>query len=146
MKIFIYGMIFYFLFVFSSCGNVDKPSSSHVFNGIFKTETGIKFELKEDSTTFIQFNDSIHYKGVWAIHRNDENTEYVTIEFAGNPNYYYLKDSQLYHSEREMINNNVIFFHLLHHIKRLRRSLRQTLVDYRSVDLCLIACVQQCIF
>lgn len=55
MKIFIYGMIFYFLFVFSSCGNVDKPSSSHVFNGIFKTETGIKFELKEDSTTFIQF-------------------------------------------------------------------------------------------
>ena len=39
MKIFIYGMIFYFLFVFSSCGNVDKPSSSHVFNGIFKTET-----------------------------------------------------------------------------------------------------------
>ena len=42
MKIFIYGMIFYFLFVFSSCGNVDKPSSSHVFNGIFKTETGIK--------------------------------------------------------------------------------------------------------
>ena len=54
MKIFIYGMIFYFLFVFSSCGNVDKPSSSHVFNGIFKTETGIKFELKEDSTTFIQ--------------------------------------------------------------------------------------------
>ena len=81
MKIFIYGMIFYFLFVFSSCGNVDKPSSSHVFNGI-------------------------HYKGVWAIHRNDENTEYVTIEFAGNPNYYYLKDSQLYHSEREMINNN----------------------------------------
>lgn len=61
MKIFIYGMIFYFLFVFSSCGNVDKPSSSHVFNGIFKTETGIKFELKEDSTTFIQFNDSIHY-------------------------------------------------------------------------------------
>lgn len=106
MKIFIYGMIFYFLFVFSSCGNVDKPSSSHVFNGIFKTETGIKFELKEDSTTFILFNDSIHYKGVWAIHRNDENTEYVTIEFAGNPNYYYLKDSQLYHSEREMINNN----------------------------------------
>lgn len=72
MKIFIYGMIFYFLFVFSSCGNVDKPSSSHVFNGIFKTETGIKFELKEDSTTFIQFNDSIHYKGVWAIYRNDE--------------------------------------------------------------------------
>ena len=92
--------------VFSSCGNVDKPSSSHVFNGIFKTETGIKFELKEDSTTFIQFNDSIHYKGVWAIHRNDENTEYVTIEFAGNLNYYYLKDGQLYHSEREMINNN----------------------------------------
>lgn len=45
MKIFIYGMIFYFLFVFSSCGNVDKPSSSHVFNGIFKTETGIKFEV-----------------------------------------------------------------------------------------------------
>ena len=35
-----------------------------------------------------------------------KNTEYVTIEFAGNPNYYYLKDSQLYHSEREMINNN----------------------------------------
>ena len=59
MKIFIYGMIFYFLFVFSSCGNVDKPSSSHVFNGIFKTETGIKFELKEDST--LSFNLMTQY-------------------------------------------------------------------------------------
>lgn len=60
MKIFIYGMIFYFLFVFSSCGNVDKPSSSHVFNGIFKTETGIKFELKEE-ILLLSFNLMTQY-------------------------------------------------------------------------------------
>ena len=59
MKIFIYGMIFYFLFVFSSCGNVDKPSSSHVFNGIFKTETGIKFELNLNSAAILFFKSLI---------------------------------------------------------------------------------------
>ncbi len=107
MKISIYALIFYSLFLFYSCGNTGKPSSSHPFDGIFKTESGVKFELKQDSTTFIQFDDSIHYQGIWSVHRNDDNTEYVTIEFAGNPNYYYLKDGKLYHNEREMTNDNL---------------------------------------
>lgn len=66
MKIFIYGMIFYFLFVFSSCGNVDKPSSSHVFNGIFKTETEIKFELKEE-ILLLSFNLMTQYIKAYGI-------------------------------------------------------------------------------
>ena len=33
------------------------------------------------------------------------NLEYATIEFAGYPAYYFLKDGKLYRSEREMRND-----------------------------------------
>ena len=67
----------------------------------FVTESGIKFELKEDSTTLILFDDTLNYEGVWSIHHTNE-SEYANIEFAGKPDYYYLKDKKIYRSKREM--------------------------------------------
>ncbi len=34
--------------------------------------------------------------------QKDENLEYANIEFAGNQEYYYLRNGKLYRSEREM--------------------------------------------
>lgn len=88
------------LFLLYSCGSANHESKS--FNGTFVTESGVVFELKEDSTTLIQFNDSVRYKGAWSVH-----SSYANIEFAGNPNYYYLKDNKLYYNERDMQNDRL---------------------------------------
>lgn len=69
------------------------------------TEEGVRFELKADSTTLIQFNDSLTYEGTWQVCKSADNLEYATIEFAGYPAYYFLKDGKLYRSEREMRND-----------------------------------------
>ena len=73
--------------------------------GTFFTEEGVRFELKADSTTLIQFNDSLTYEGTWQVCKSADNLEYATIEFAGYPAYYFLKDGKLYRSEREMRND-----------------------------------------
>lgn len=101
MKTFVYSLVIVVLGlgVFTACSESNAP---HPFAGTFLTENGIRFELKADSTTFIQFNDSVTYESTWMINRSGDNLEYATIEFAGYPTYYFLKDGKLYRSEREM--------------------------------------------
>ena len=65
------------------------------------------FELREDSTTCIQFADSLQYEGKWTFHSFGDTLEYANIEFAGFPAYYYLKDGKLYRSKREMISGKL---------------------------------------
>jgi len=89
-----------------SCGNMGSGSKSadesHPFAGTFYTETGIRFELHEDSTTLITFSDSVTYESTWKACKSDDNLEYANIEFAGNQEFYYLRKGKLYRSEREM--------------------------------------------
>ena len=99
MKLFTYTLILLYFYIFSSCKG--DSSNSAPFDGVFVTESGIKFELKEDSTTLILFDDTLNYEGVWSIHHTNE-SEYANIEFAGKPDYYYLKDKKIYRSKREM--------------------------------------------
>lgn len=101
MKTIIIISLSYILF---SC---DAQNGCRDFNGTFVTKSGVKFELKEDSTTFILFDDSIKYEGVWSIHCTKSNAEYANIEFAGNPTYYYLKNNKLYYNERDMQNDRL---------------------------------------
>lgn len=89
------------IFLLYSCSSA-TDHEPRPFNGTFITESGVIFELKEDSTTLIQFNDSLKYKGMWSVH-----STYANIEFAGNPNYYYLKDNKLYYNERNMQNDGL---------------------------------------
>lgn len=85
--------------IFYACGN----SSSHSFQGTFVSDTGMKVELRADSTTYIQFRDSSIYEGTWAAYEQaDADSSYATIEFAGKKSYFYLKDGKLYRSKREM--------------------------------------------
>lgn len=98
MKLFTYTLILLYFYIFSSCKG--DSSNSAPFDGVFVTESGIKFELKEDSTTLILFDDTLNYEGVWSIHHTNE-SEYANIEFAGKPDYYYLKDKKIYRSKRE---------------------------------------------
>ena len=113
MKLFTYTLILLYFYIFSSCKG--DSSNSAPFDGVFVTESGIKFELKEDSTTLILFDDTLNYEGVWSIHHTNESeyekkktkqqkneSEYANIEFAGKPDYYYLKDKKIYRSKREM--------------------------------------------
>ena len=88
MKSFTYTLILLYFYIFSSCKG--DSSNSAPFDGVFVTESGIKFELKEDSTTLILFDDTLNYEGVWSIHHTNE-SEYANIEFAGKPDYYYLR-------------------------------------------------------
>lgn len=88
----------------ASCSNGAK---THPYAGKFVTETGTIFELREDSTTCIQFADSLQYEGKWSSHRSGDTLEYANIEFAGYPTYYYLKDGKLYRSKREMISGKL---------------------------------------
>lgn len=99
MKSFTYTLILLYFYIFSS--SKGDSSNSAPFDGVFVTESGIKFELKEDSTTLILFDDTLNYEGVWSIHHTNE-SEYANIEFAGKPDYYYLKDKKIYRSKREM--------------------------------------------
>ncbi len=89
-----------------SCGNMGSGNSSneksHPFVGTFITETGIQFELREDSTSLIIFSDSLTYESTWEPCKSTDNWEYANIEFAGNQKYYYLRNGKLYRSEREM--------------------------------------------
>ncbi len=103
MKRFIYSsMLLMGICVLVACTG---KSSSHPFGGTFFTEEGVRFELKADSTTLIRFNDSLTYEGTWQVCKSADNLEYATIEFAGYPAYYFLKDGKLYRSEREMRND-----------------------------------------
>ncbi len=98
---FIGGCIF--LSVLVSCGG--SGTKKQDFSGVFFTESGIRFELKTDSTTLIQFKDSTTYEGTWSISHTEDNQEYANIEFGGFPKYYYLKDNKLYYKEKDMLDD-----------------------------------------
>lgn len=103
MKTFVYPLIILAsISMLVACGGEGKP---HPFDGTFFTEEGVRFELRADSTTLIQFSDSLTYEGTWQSCKSADNLEYATIEFAGYPAYYFLKDGKLYRSEREMRND-----------------------------------------
>ena len=70
---FIGGCIF--LSVLVSCGG--SGTKKQDFSGVFFTESGIRFELKTDSTTLIQFKDSTTYEGTWSISHTEDNQEYA---------------------------------------------------------------------
>ena len=83
----------------SSCKN---PKAAHPFHGKFVTETGIRFDLRADSTTLIQYDDSSSYEGTWKVYNQGDTLKYATIEFAGYFNYYYLRNGKLYRNEHNM--------------------------------------------
>lgn len=91
------------LLVSLACLSSCQKKTAHPFQGRFVTETGIKFDLRTDSTTMIQYDDSSSYEGTWRAHNQGDTLIFATIEFAGYFNYYYLRNERLYRDERNML-------------------------------------------
>ena len=103
MKRFIYSsMLLMGICVLVACTG---KSSSHPFGGTFFTEEGVRFELKAAPPPPPPPQDLLFFVGTWQVCKSADNLEYATIEFAGYPAYYFLKDGKLYRSEREMRND-----------------------------------------
>lgn len=92
-----------FLFFIQGCGGPAKQQSEdHKFAGTFEDEYGDIFTLNKDMTTSIQFkNTPKEYKGKWNDGEN-HSRPYATIDFNGDPNYYYLRDGYLYRYRQDM--------------------------------------------
>ena len=85
-----------------SCGSGDSRKGK--FAGTFVDEFGNKFELKEDYSATIQFvcDDKVNQTR-WRDGANHD-SPFATIEFNGDPAYYYLRDGMLYRHKDDMDN------------------------------------------
>lgn len=82
-----------------SCGGEKKGNG---FVGSFTDEFGNKFELKEDYSATIQFvGEKDVQKSKWSDGEKHDHP-YATIEFNGDPSYYYLRDGALYRDRSDM--------------------------------------------
>ena len=103
--------IFSLVFMLASCGGSGKsnasaghPQASHSFVGSFTDEFGNRFTLNEDYTATITLAgidsliQSSWFDGV------DHTLPFITIEFNGDRAHWYMRDGQLYMSEKDMIN------------------------------------------
>lgn len=86
--------------VMASCGGGSKKGNGFV--GSFTDEFGNKFDLKEDQSATIQFagEETIQHSK-WSDGENHDRP-YATIEFNGNPSYYFLRDGKLYRERADM--------------------------------------------
>lgn len=104
-----FGIIFIFTAVLclTSCGGGKSDNSfSHPFAGKFSIDNGISFELNDDSTAVIHFDNGTDYESSWKIMK-DGNGEYANIEFNGDQSYYYLKNGKIYRSHMEMDHDRI---------------------------------------
>lgn len=87
--------------VMMSCGN-SASGGSDKFPGHYTDEFGNKFVLNDDYTATIQFDgvdkviETNWYDGP------DHNSAYATIEYNGNPFYYFMRDGNLYRHREDM--------------------------------------------
>lgn len=84
-----------------SCGGGSNKKGND-FAGSFTDEFGNKFELKEDYSATIQFaGESTIQHSKWSDGENHDRA-YATIEFNGDPSYYFLRDGKLYREREDM--------------------------------------------
>lgn len=83
-------------------GSSERPA--HKFAGTFTDEFDNKFVLNEDYTATIQFAGSDNIvETAWHDGVN-HNSPFATIEYNGDPTYYYLRDGFLYRRQEDMAN------------------------------------------
>ena len=93
-----------FVLLLSACAGGSKERGNHDFAGTFVDEFGNKFVLNTDYTATIQFAGSDNVvQTSWHDGVNHE-SPYATIEYNGDPSYYYLRDGNLYRRQEDMQN------------------------------------------
>lgn len=86
-----------------ACGS-DTTKQDKAFAGSYVDEFGNKFVLSEDHTATIEF---VGTDKVIDTNWHDgpaHNSPFATIEYNGNPNYYYMRDGVLYRHKEDMDN------------------------------------------
>ena len=86
----------------TACGSGNNKHQDNDYVGSFTDEFNNKFQLNDDSTATIQFagEDSV-INTRWDDGKKYGHT-YATIEFNGDPAYYYLRDGKLYRHAGDM--------------------------------------------
>lgn len=106
MKRFVLFLTLSLSLVFCACGGGSKHDGSgqgsNKFVGRFTDEFGNRFELKDDYTGTLQFDRTDKVDTIkWSDGVNHE-CPFATIEWNGDPSYYYLRDGALYRHEDDM--------------------------------------------
>lgn len=84
-----------------SCGGT-KHENDHKFVGTFTNEYEDVFTLNEDMTASILFKGAKEeVKTTW-YDGDDHKRPYATIEYNGDPQYYFLRDGALYRHKEDM--------------------------------------------
>lgn len=92
-------------FLFAMVLLVGCGSKEHKYVGKFTDEFGNKFELRDDYTATITYIGSDPVDTKWFDGNNHE-LPYATIEFNGDPAYYYFRDGVLYRHRENMIDGS----------------------------------------
>ena len=88
----------------AACGSSSSNRDNRRFAGSFTDEFGNKFVLNEDYTATIQFAGSENVNQTTWHDGPNHQSPYATIEYNGDPTYYYLRDGYLYRRQEDMQN------------------------------------------
>ena len=86
----------------SSCTGGGSGSGGSGYVGKYEDEFGNKFELRADYTATIQFAGQETANETHWSDGPDHNSPFATIEYNGNPNYYFMRDGVLYRHHEDM--------------------------------------------
>ncbi|MBQ9575805.1 MAG: hypothetical protein IJV11_02905 [Muribaculaceae bacterium] len=86
-----------------SCGgNSSSGSSDKKFAGSYIDEFGNQFELREDHTATILFKGGDKANETHWSDGPNHDSPFATIEYNGDPSYYYMRDGVLYRHKEDM--------------------------------------------
>lgn len=91
------------LAILSSCSGGSNDNTN--WPGIYVNKYGTAFQLNADSTAVITFDEDTTYESTWSEVQTEDTGNYVLIEFAGDKDYYFLKNKKIYRSKNEMMND-----------------------------------------
>ncbi len=86
--------------VLAACGKSSDGSKG--FAGKYEDEFGNKFELREDHTATIQFAGQDNVNETHWFDGENHDSPFATIEYNGDPAYYYMRDGVLYRHKEDM--------------------------------------------
>lgn len=100
MKKYIFSLISTILICMSvACGS---DSKTHQYAGVFVDEFQNRFELKEDGTGTILFVGQSDPVNITWKDGSENKVPFGTIQYNGDPAYYYMRDGVLYRHKEDM--------------------------------------------
>lgn len=92
--------------VLAACGKSGSEGGNRDFAGKYVDEFGNKFELREDHTATVQFAGQDNVNETHWFDGENHDSPFATIEYNGDPAYYYMRDGVLYRYKQDMDNGH----------------------------------------